>query len=208
MKSGEQYLEIKKPLPCSGTLTSVAKVKNIYDKGKGALVVISSTTKDQNGTELCYNESSLFIRGIGGFGGDKGPSGNDNVPPERKPDAVHSDKTTTNQALLYRLCGDLNPLHADPSMASIGGFEKPILHGLCTMGHAARAVLKHFCDNNPDLFKSMKVRFSRHVFPGETIITEMWKVSPTKIVFQCRVAEREGVVLSNSYVELLPTAKL
>lgn len=206
--SGEQYLELKKPLPASGTLTSFAKVKNIYDKGKGALVIIEVLTKDESGSVICVNESSLFIRGIGGFGGDKGPSGVDNVPPNRKPDAVHSDKTSDNQALLYRLCGDYNPFHADPGMASVGGFEKPILHGLCTMGHAGRAVLRHFCDNNVDLFKSMKVRFSKHVFPGETIITEMWKVSPTKIVLQCRVAEREGVVLSNASVELHPTAKL
>lgn len=205
---GEQYLELKKPLPSNAVLTNQSKVKSIYDKGKGAVVVVETVTKDESGNVICINEASLFIRGIGGFGGDKGPSGVDNVPPNRTPDAVHSDKTSPNQALLYRLCGDTNPLHADPSMASIGGFEKPILHGLCTMGHACRAVLKHFCDNNVDLFKSMKVRFSKHVFPGETIITEMWKVSPTKIVLQCRVAEREGLVLSNAAVELHPSAKL
>jgi 3-hydroxyacyl-CoA dehydrogenase/3a,7a,12a-trihydroxy-5b-cholest-24-enoyl-CoA hydratase len=205
---GEQYLELKRPIPVSGTLTSNAKIAGIYDKGKGALVLIDAVTTDEQGQEICFNQFSLFIRGIGGFGGDRGPAGDANTPPTRAPDAVAAEKTTTNQALIYRWAsGDLNPLHADPEMASMGGFDRPILHGLCSFGYAGRAVLKHFANLDTERFKSIRVRFSKHVFPGETIITEMWKVSDTKIVFQCKVKERPdaGLVLSNCAVELHPS---
>ena len=205
---GEQYLELKRPLPTSGTFTQQAKISQIYDKGKGALIITDISSVDENGEELAFNQSSIFIRGIGGFGGERGPSGDINQPPDRAPDAVHEDKTDENQALLYRLSsGDRNPLHADPAMAAIGGFDRPILHGLCTFGFAGRAVLKHFADNEPARFKSIKVRFSKHVFPGETIVTKMWRESETRIVFQSRVKERDEVVLSNAAVELHPIAK-
>jgi len=205
---GEHYLEIIKTIPTSGTLISTGKVSNIYDKGKGSLLIIDSITKNEQGEEICFNQFSLFIRGIGGFGGDRGPTGESNNPPNRPPDAISSEKTNQNQALFYRLVsGDLNPLHADPEMASIGGFDRPILHGLCSFGHAGRAVIKHFCNYETERFKSIRVRFSKNVFPGETIITEMWKVSETKIIFQCKVEERPnvGLVLSNCCVELKPS---
>lgn len=200
---GEQYLELKRPIPVSGKINSTGKISGIYDKGKGAVVVTDTTSTDENGNVICLTQSSVFIRGLGGFGGDRGPTQDPQTPPNRPPDVVVSEKTSDNQALLYRLSGDYNPLHADPSMAAVGGFEKPILHGLCTFGHAGRAVLRNYCGNNPEKFKSIRVRFSRHVFPGETIVTEMWKVSDTKIVFQCRVAERpDALALSNACVEL------
>jgi acyl dehydratase len=206
---GEQYTELRGPIPNAATLTSTAKLSNIYDKGRGALLVVDVTTVDQaTGKEVCFNQLSLFVRGLGNFGGDRGPADAGVAIPNRAPDAVQKEKTHPEQALIYRLSGDLNPLHADPEMAAMGGFDKPILHGLCTFGFAGRAVLHHFCESDPSRFKAIRVRFAKHVFPGETVITEMWRVSPTRVVFQCKVEEREGIVLSNAYVDLASPAKL
>lgn len=200
---GEQYLEVKNPIPTAGDLITHGVVRGLYDKGKGALLVIDSHTMDKSGKEIVFNQISLFIRGIGGFGGDRGPAEIPIVPPQRAPDAIHKEKTSPQQALLYRHSGDPNPLHADPEMASMGGFDRPILHGLCSFGYAARAVLHHFCDSDAAKFKGIRARFAKHVFPGETIVTEMWKVSPTRVIFQCKVEERDGIVLANSYVDLV-----
>jgi 3-hydroxyacyl-CoA dehydrogenase/3a,7a,12a-trihydroxy-5b-cholest-24-enoyl-CoA hydratase len=125
------------------------------------------------------------------------------VPPAREPDAVAEDAIPENQALLYRLSGDWNPLHADPGMAQAFGFERPILHGLCTFGYAGRRVLQKFApEGNPDFFKSIKVRFADNVYPGDTLVTKMWKESDQRIVFQCTVKERDSVVISNAAIEL------
>ena len=198
---GEQYVEVPRPLPTEATVTTKAKISHVYDKGKGALLIIDSVSSDKDGKELARNQSSIFIRGIGDFGGDRGPSEKKNIPPNRKPDAVVEEKTDPNQALIYRLSGDRNPLHADPSMAAMGGFDQPILHGLCTFGFATRHVLKAFGDNDPARFKSVGARFARHVFPGETLVTEMWKDNG-KIIFQTKVKERDEVCLSHAAVEL------
>jgi 3-hydroxyacyl-CoA dehydrogenase/3a,7a,12a-trihydroxy-5b-cholest-24-enoyl-CoA hydratase len=200
---GEQYTELKRPLPTKGKLTTKAKVKNIYDKGKNALVVTEFTTYDEHGDELVKNEITTFIRGAGGWGGDRGPSADINVPPDRAPDQVVEDKTSENQALLYRLSGDWNPLHADPGFAKAFGFQKPILHGLCSFGFATRHVVQAFApDGNPDYVKSIKARFAATVLPGETLVTEMWKESDTRIVFRTKVKERGEVCISNAAIEL------
>jgi 3-hydroxyacyl-CoA dehydrogenase/3a,7a,12a-trihydroxy-5b-cholest-24-enoyl-CoA hydratase len=202
---GEQFLELKRPIPVEATVTNTAHISQIYDKGSGALLLVDVHSVDEKGEELAYNQASIFIRGIGGFGGERGPSGQINIPPQRQPDAQLVEKTATNQALLYRLAsGDRNPLHADPALAAMVGFERPILHGLCTFGFAARAVQKQYASNAPDRFKSIKVRFSRHFFPGETIVTEMWRESATRILFQSKARERDELVLSNGAVELHP----
>ena len=200
---GEQYIELTRPLPLKATLTTKAIVKDIWDKGKGALVVTALDSYDEDGDLLIKNEMTAFVRGAGGWGGDRGPSAEINVPPSREPDLVVEDSIPQNQALLYRLSGDWNPLHADPAMAKAFGFERPILHGLCTFGYAGRRVLENFApDGNPDFFKSIKVRFASNVYPGDTLITEIWKESDQRIVFQCKVKERDGLVISNAAIEL------
>ncbi|MGE3459906.1 MAG: SCP2 sterol-binding domain-containing protein, partial [Kofleriaceae bacterium] len=200
---GEQYTELKRPLPTKGKLTTKATVKNIYDKGKGALVVTEFISYDEHGDELVKNELTTFVRGAGGWGGDRGPSADMNVPPDRAPDKVVEDKTTDNQALIYRLSGDWNPLHADPSFAKAFGFQKPILHGLASFGFATRHVAQAFApDGNPDFVKSIKARFASTVLPGQTLVTEMWKESDTKIVFRTKLKETGDVVISNAAVEL------
>ncbi len=200
---GEQYTEITRPPPQSAEPTHRAKVKEIWDKGKNAVVVNEVKSYDENGDLLIVNEFTSVIRGAGGWGGERGPTGESNAAPDRKPDAVREEKIPENQALLYRLSGDWNPLHADPAFANAFGFPKPILHGLCTFGYAARHVISAFQGGDPRKFKSIKVRFAESVFPGETIITEMWKESDQKIVFRCKVKERDGkVVISNAAIEL------
>ncbi|MBW8010610.1 MAG: 3-alpha,7-alpha,12-alpha-trihydroxy-5-beta-cholest-24-enoyl-CoA hydratase [Chloroflexi bacterium] len=199
---GEHYFERINNLPPEATITNYAKIAKVYDKGSGAVLIIEANSMDESGNKLAINEYTIFIRGLGGFGGDRGPSSKTSLPPEREPDAIHKDTTLANQALLYRLSGDKNPLHADPEMAAMGGYERPILHGLCTFGFAARAVIRHFCNNEVEKFRSMRVRFSKHVFPGETLITEMWKVSDHRVVIKCRVDERNVDVLTNAVVKI------
>ena len=199
---GEQRIDLRAPLPTSGTITTTPKITAVYDKGKGAVVVVETQSVDARGNLLFVNTASIFVRGEGGFGGDRGPSGAKNVPPDRPPDKSISYKTLPQQALLYRLSGDMNPLHADPDFAKLGGFDRPILHGLCTYGHAGRAVLAAFCGNDPARLRTLEVRFSGVVFPGETITTDMWQVEPKKIVLTAKT-ERGEAVLSNAAAELV-----
>ena len=207
---GEQYLELTRPLPANAKLTHKAKIKEIWDKGKNALIVTEIRSTDESGEELIRNESTAVIRGAGGWGGERGPSSDVNVPPERAPDATIEQKIPENQALLYRLTGDWNPLHADPGFATAFGFAKPILHGLCTFGYAARHVIHAFAGGDARKFKNIKVRFADSVFPGETVVTEMWKENDERVVFRCKVKERDKVVISNAAIGLwkeIPAAK-
>jgi len=199
---GEQYTELLRPLPTKAKLRHEAVIQNIFDKGKMALVITAITTYNEETNEpLVKNEITTVVRGAGGFGGERGPSQEINVPPARPPDAVVTEKTGEDQALLYRLSGDWNPLHADPGFASSFGFPRPILHGLCTFGYAGRHALQAFANNDSRLFKSIKARFAESVFPGDTLRTEMWKEGG-RIILRCRVVERDKVVISNAAVEL------
>lgn len=193
---GEQRIELYAPIPTSGTLTTTPAVRAIYDKGKGALIVVDAETVDQSGKLLFKNTFGTFARGEGGFGGERGPSGPKNVPPDRKPDAVVEMPTLPQQALIYRLSGDRNPLHADPDFAKMAGYERPILHGLCSFGHVGRAVLRAFCGMDPSRLKALDVRFSGVVFPGETIVTELWKNGGGQLIVQAKTKERGEVVIS------------
>ncbi len=198
---GEQFLRVYRPLPKAATVTSTITIADIYDKGSGLLMIIDIRSCVDDGSELATARHSLFFRGLGGFGGERGPS-TQWVLPTREPDFVLEESTHVAQALLYRLAGDDNPLHADPQLVQSGGYEKPILHGLCTMGFAARAILKRCADNDPDRFKSLNVRFSRHVFPGDTLVTEMWRNGDNEIHFQTKVKERAVVGLSHGLMQL------
>ena len=199
---GEQYTEIKRPLPAHAKLKHTFKFKKALDKDPNAVVTFAITSTDENGNEVAYNEMTSFVKGAGGWGGERGDSGEINVPPAREPDAVIEEKTDANQTLLYRLCGDWNPLHADPEFAKAFGYDKPILHGLCTFGYAGRHVIKAFSNNDGRYFKSIKVRFAKTVFPGETLETRMWKESDNRIIFETWVKERNEVVLKNAAIEL------
>jgi 3-hydroxyacyl-CoA dehydrogenase/3a,7a,12a-trihydroxy-5b-cholest-24-enoyl-CoA hydratase len=200
---GEQYTEVLRPLPPSAKLTHRARIKEIWDKGKGAVINTETETYDDSGELLAINQYIYFIRGAGDFGGERGPASDVNRAPDRKPDAVVEQRVDPDQALLYRLSGDVNPLHVDPGFAKAFGFERPILHGLCTYGHAARHVVNAFAkDGDPRYFKSIKVRFVKSVYPGDTLVTEMWKESDQRIVFRTKVKERDEVVIENAAVEL------
>jgi acyl dehydratase len=173
---GEQKIVLHRPIPPNARLTTVSEVKAIYDKGKGAVVVVECNTVDEKHEPVFDNVFSIFVRGEGGFGGERGPEAPKLEPPAGKaPDFEITQATTPEQALLYRLSGDINPLHADPQMAKIGGFDKPILHGLCTYGFAGRAILQGACGGDEKRLKSFAARFSGTVLPGDTLTTRGWK---------------------------------
>lgn len=172
---GEQAIELFSEIPTSGTVSTVGEVTGIWDKGKGAVIVTESVSTDvSTGKPLFKNTMSAFIRGEGGWGGERGPSGARNVPPERDPDHQVTYRTRDDQALIYRLSGDRNPLHSDPAFAAMGGFDRPILHGLCTYGFTGRALLHALCDSDPSRFTSVEGRFSSPVLPGEALTVKMW----------------------------------
>ncbi len=198
---GEQRVVLHRPIPPAGSFTTVAEVTGIYDKGKGAVIAVEAKTNDDRGEPIFDNTFSIFVRGAGGFGGDRGPEAVKADPPEgREPDFVSSERTLPEQALLYRLSGDLNPLHASPQFAKMAGFERPILHGLCTYGFAGRAFLHHACGGEPSRFKSFAARFSGVVFPGDTLTTEGWQVGPGSWVLRTRTQD-DRIVLSNAIAE-------
>ncbi|CAO1409010.1 unnamed protein product [Diamesa hyperborea] len=201
---GEQYVELLRPLPTDCDLTTRGSIVDVLDKKSGAVVVTLTDTYDPSGNHLIRNQSSTFIVGAGNFGGKSKP--NEQVVacvpnPSRNPDATISMKTTLDQAALYRLSGDYNPMHIDPSFAAIGGFKKPILHGLCTLGVSVRAIMKQYANNDASLFKAMKVRFSKPVYPGETLKVDMWQEG-TRIHFKTTAVESNLEVLTGAFVDL------
>lgn len=185
---GEQAIEIHQTVPAEGTGVAQAKVAAIYDKGKAALVRLESNVTDTDGNPLWTSRMGLFISGEGGWGGDRGPATEWELP-ERDADHVTGYDTRADQALLYRLNGDRNPLHSDPSFAAMAGFDKPILHGLCTYGFTGRALLHTLCDSDVDRFGSMGGRFKSPVMPGERLDVHMWDEGD-QVLFQTRVGDR------------------
>jgi len=195
---GEELIRLHKPIPSQGEIICFSEVTSIYDKGKAAVINITFTSLAKDRSPLFEVESTFFYLGAGGFGGDRGPKTEKITPPEGiQPDFSVTYKTTENQAALYRLSGDLNPLHIDPDLARSGGQEKPILHGLCTYGFTTRAILYSLCDGDISRFKEFKVRFTNVVYPGESLTTEGWKDNGRYLI---QVKTERAIVLGNAYV--------
>jgi len=200
---GEQSIEMHGVIPPDGSVRTTSTVAGIYDKGSGALVVIESESLDAESGSPCFSSrSALFIRGEGGFGGERGPApGPEGSGPAAtgEPDEVVSYSTRSDQALLYRLSGDRNPLHSDPVFAKRAGFDRPILHGLCTYGFTGRALLHTLCGSDPSRFRSMHARFSRPTFPGDTLTVSMW-VQSGQAAFRTENQRGETVIDGGRFV--------
>lgn len=192
MVHGTQGIELLDEIPPDGEVESIGRVTGIWDKGNAAVVEFESESKlVATGKPLLKTRMSLFCRGEGGWGGERGPSEKISFP-DRKPDHQITYQTREDQALTYRLSGDRNPLHSDPSFAKAGGFDKPILHGLCTYGFTGRALLHALCGSDPKRFKSMHGQFSKPVFPGDALTISMW-VDGKSCLF--RTSNQAGVVV-------------
>ncbi|KAI7869591.1 HotDog domain-containing protein [Mucor mucedo] len=206
---GEQSMQVFTPFPIHGGAFIAKKTcTGVFDKGSGMVIETTVDLYDeQEKTKYCSMVSKSFVRGYGGWDGPKGPKGVSYKPPQRNPDAVEVFASAPNQALIYRLSGDYNPLHADTDLAPTIGFPKPILHGLCSYGACAHLIIKALAGNDPKRFKSIEGRFSSPVFPGETVEVYMWKVDTKDpktqgVIFAAKVKERDVVVINNGYVVL------
>ncbi|MEQ9005976.1 MAG: MaoC/PaaZ C-terminal domain-containing protein [Pseudomonadales bacterium] len=192
MVHGEQGIELFEEIPPDGEIESVGEVTAIWDKGSAAVLEFESTsTNVATGRPLLKTRTMLFCRGEGGWGGDRGPSAKLALP-DRAPDHSVTYQTREDQALIYRLSGDRNPLHSDPAFAKLGGFEKPILHGLCSWGFTGRALLHTLCGSDPSRFRKMSSRFSKPVYPGDALTVSMW-VDGDRALF--RTANQRGDVV-------------
>ena len=195
---GEQDLEIHQPIPPEATITNRGKVAEIWDKGKAALVVLQVDTTDESGKPLFTNRFSLFLRGEGGFGGEPGPKAG-NEAPDRAPDGTVEVKSLPQQALIYRLSGDKNPLHADPEFAKMGGFDAPIIHGLCSYGIVCKAIVDEVLNGDVSKVARYQARFAGVAWPGETYVIDYWKEGD-KILIQARSKERDAKIISNAAI--------
>jgi acyl dehydratase len=203
MVHGEQKVELHKPLPTTGTFTAEGRTVGAWDKGegKGAVVVNETIWTDEKGEKAATLTMSMFYRGDGGFGGPTEGQPEPHATPTRAPDQSVDIQTRPDQALIYRLNGDRNPLHSDPESARRSGFPRPILHGLCTYGITCRAVLQELLDYDAEQILSHQVRFSAPVFPGDLITIDLWK-DGKEISFEARVKARDVTVIRNGLTVL------
>jgi len=195
---GEQDLVIHQPIPPEARVANRAKVAELWDKGKACLCVLQVDTSDESGRPLFTNRFGLFLRGEGGFGGEPGPKAG-NVAPERAPDGVIESRSLPQQALLYRLSGDKNPLHADPEFAKMGGFDRPILHGLCSYGIVCKAVVDEVLGGDVAKVARYQARFAGVAFPGETYQVSWWREGK-QILIQAKSKERDAAIISNAAI--------
>jgi acyl dehydratase len=196
-----EQVTVPAPLPPSGSASAVSRIVGVWDKGKAAVVVLETTVTGVDGTLLWKQKRSIFARGEGGFGGDRGPS-TSAATPDRAPDFEVDIPVLPQQALLYRLCGDRNPLHSDPEFASAAGFPKPILHGLCTYGMTCKTIVDTVLDGNAGAVGSYGARFAGVVFPGETLRADVWKEDGRLLASVVAPARDNAAVLND--VELVP----
>ncbi|MFE0692476.1 MaoC/PaaZ C-terminal domain-containing protein [Streptomyces sp. NPDC059171] len=196
---GGQTVRVHRPIPVTGRAVQTSKVAAVYDKGKAAVIVLRTEAGDDDGP-LWTNDAEIFVRGEGGFGGERGPSDRLTVP-ERAPDRTVERHIREDQALLYRLSGDWNPLHADPAFAELAGFERPILHGLCTYGMTLKAVTDTLLEGDVSRIAAYRTRFAGVVFPGETLRIRMW-TGDGRVLVTVTAAERDDApVLTDTLVE-------
>ncbi|HLY04419.1 MAG TPA: MaoC/PaaZ C-terminal domain-containing protein [Rhizomicrobium sp.] len=195
---GEQRLTVHRPMPVAAEILADERITGAFDKReKGAILLIEKTLRlKDSGEKLCTLTATTVARGDGGFGGPKEGAPEPHPLPQRAPDLVHACDTRPDQAFLYALSGDRNPLHRDPKVAKLAGFPRPILHGLCTYGTACRAVISTVCKYDADKIAGFDARFSAPVFPGETIVTEMW-IDGRVVSFRSKAKERDLVVINN-----------
>jgi acyl dehydratase len=200
---GGQAVRVLGKLPAEGSLRTHGEIVAFYDLKKFAQLVVRTHSELDDGTPIYETEWAIIVRGAGGFGGNPPPRSEEGKSPsDREPDFRIEQKTLPEQALLYRLSGDTNPLHADPDVAAKAGFERgPILHGLATLGFSARAIVAAACDGNADRLSFLHGQFRRPVWPGDTLVTEMWRVQD-RVVFQTRVQERDEVVIGNAWAHV------
>ncbi|UQX00955.1 MaoC/PaaZ C-terminal domain-containing protein [Streptomyces sp. RerS4] len=196
---GGQSIELHRPIPVKGRATTTAKVAAVYDKGKAAVIVLRSEVADADGP-LWTSDAQIFVRGEGGFGGERGPSAKEELP-ERAPDRVEERRIRDEQALLYRLSGDWNPLHADPEFAKLAGFDRPILHGLCSYGMTLKAVVDTVLGGDVSRVRAYRTRFAGIVFPGETLRVRMWQEVGRVLVSVTAVERDDAPVLADTVVE-------
>ncbi len=188
---GSQAITLHRPIPVEARATTQDRVVAMYDKGKAAVVVMENEVKSVDGEPLWSTRSAVFIRGEGGWGGERGPSGPQNEPPvDTAADHEVTLQTSSDQAFVYRLSGDRNPLHTDPSFAAVGGFDRPILHGLCTYGFTGRALLGALADNDVTRFHHIEGRFSSPVMPGDALTVRVWRTGEGEAVFTTSVGDR------------------
>ncbi|MGW1944043.1 MaoC/PaaZ C-terminal domain-containing protein [Streptomyces sp. NPDC001940] len=196
---GGQSVELHRPIPVKGSATSTSRVAAVYDKGKAAILVLRTEVADADGP-LWTSDAQIFVRGEGGFGGDRGPTTRLEAP-TGEPDRTVDRPVREDQALLYRLSGDWNPLHADPEFAKLAGFDRPILHGLCSYGMTLKAVVDTLLDGDVSRVRSYATRFTGVVFPGETLRIRMWRSEGRIQVTVTAVERDEAPVLADTIVE-------